>query len=397
VKIECVLTNPLLVEHVGPVLRVLQQRGLDAGFVSIPPAKHFVHRRGHKLALHESSLAAARLADLPCVSASDPRSEVALTALGSNQLQLYHGIKLKLRYGVTLHRAALHHNLAMSYGFDGMLVHGAFERDLFSRWLAPERIRLVGVPRHAAYLARPLQQSEARVQLGLQPSHAVITYLPTWSQQSSLRSFVEPLMALAQTHSLLIKPHALSLAIAEERAALTALERAGARIVERDAAFASLVAAADLVLADATSGAATEAALLAPPVPLVLLSLRMPSELFREIEQLGPMVRDPRTLPGVVAQQLRVDAHRSERAALLSRLFFSERAGARAPQLAADAIVELARLPKISNKPGLFERTCPRVARVARGRAIALAVRWAPIPPREVAAHGTLPTAANGS
>jgi len=202
VKVICVLTNPLLVEHVGRVLRARQQRGTSASFVSVPPARRFVSERRAKLELHERCVAAAALADLPCSAACDPRADVALTALGSNQLQAYRGIKLKVRYGVTLHRAALHHNRAMTYGFDGRLVHGAFERDLFSRWMAPERIKLVGVPRHAAYLAQPLTKADARAQLGLQGDRPVIAYLPTWSVQSSLHSFADALGALAHTHQL---------------------------------------------------------------------------------------------------------------------------------------------------------------------------------------------------
>jgi len=57
VKVECVLTNPLLVEHVGPVLRVLNQRGVSASFVSVPPARRFVGERRAKLELHERCVA----------------------------------------------------------------------------------------------------------------------------------------------------------------------------------------------------------------------------------------------------------------------------------------------------------------------------------------------------
>lgn len=380
------LSNPLLVEHFGPVLRVLRQRGLDAVFVSTPAATHFVQRREHKLALHERCVAAARARDLPCVARIDPRADLALTALGSNELHLYTGFKLKLRYGVTLHRAALHHNFAMSYGFDGLLAHGDFERDLFARWIPRDRIRLIGMPRHAAYLAQPLSKAEARAQLALGSDRSVITYLPTWSTQSSLQSFLPELCSLARTQRLLVKPHALSLASAQERALLGELERAGAHISEQASAFAPLAAAADLLLADATSGAATEAALLAPETPLVLLSLREPTELFREIERLGPIVRVPSTLPSAITRELQADPYRARRAELCARLFCTRHA----PELAADAIMALAQLPKISGKPGFIERRWPRVARVARGRAIALAARWAPIPPRDLGARDSL-------
>jgi hypothetical protein len=181
----------------------------------------------------------------------------------------------------------------------------------------------------------------------------------------------------------LVKAHPLSLGIPEERAALSALEQRGASVIARQV-FSQLIAAADLVLADATSGAATEAALLAPDTPLLLLSARTPFELFREIEGLGPLLHDPSALADAVSQQLQQDEHRAMRAGLCARLFFTEQAGPRAPELAADAVLELARMPQISTGPALLDRVWPRAARVARGRAIALAIKWAPIPPRDL-------------
>lgn len=385
-KIELVLTNPLLVDHFAPIVGALQRHGCETAFVCQPPGR-LVLQRAHKLALYERCVEAATHARLPLRFRGDPKADVALTALGSNELHMYTRIKLKLRYGVSLHRAAIHHNWAMTRGFDGMLVHGAFEQALFSRWLAPERIRLIGMPRHAAYLAQPLDKHEARAQLGLDvaPGRAVVSYLPTWSKQSSLPSFGAALAALAQQHLLLVKPHALSLVAPHERAALAQLRRAGAYLVERETELSAVLAAADLVMTDSTSGATAEALLLAPATPLLLLSVRPLDELFREIELAGPRVCNPARLAEHVAHGLGSDSHRAPRMQLRSRLFAD--CQGRDADIAAQSILTLSKLPKRSGAPGVAERSCPRVFRVARGRATALAAKYAPIPPRNVAAR----------
>lgn len=386
-KIEFVLTNPLLVEHFGPVLSALDRRGLEAAFVCVSPPRGLALALAQKRELHARCLAAVARAGLPHRTQIDPFADVALTALGSNELHLYRRHKLKFRYGVSLHRAAIHHNWAMTHGFDGLLAHGPFERDLFSRWFAPDRIKLMGVPRHDAYAHRPLTKSDARVRLGLESDETrpVLGYFPTWSGLSSLRTFLPPLLELARSHRLLVKPHALSLLDSIESGALEALRTAGARVLDDNASFAEVLAAADLALTDATSGATPEALLLAPETPLVLLTRRELNELFSEISSAGPIVTAPSALPAEVQRLLQADDYRARRTELRTRLF-ADYAG-RAAERAVDALLELAQLPKISATPTALERLWPRVFRVARGQALALGRKWAPVPPRSLAAR----------
>jgi hypothetical protein len=382
-RIELALTNPLLVEHFAPVARALQRRGCDVTCSCVPPAR-LVRDRDAKQSLHERCVEAARQADLPVRLKIDPDCDVALTALGANTLHLYRGIKLKLRYGVSLHRAAIHHNRAMTQGFDGLLAHGPFERELFARWIARERIRLIGMPRHAGHFARQLSRSKAHAQLGVSaaPGRAVIVYLPTWSVQSSLRTFQTALSALTLQHSLLVKPHTLSLDDPASRAAVAQLAHAGARVLGPTTELALLIAAADLIITDATSGATCEAALLSPETPLVLLTLRTLEELFNAIDQLGPIVQQPETLADVVRAELQADTHRTQRALTRAELFADF--GDRAPEIAAEAILELMQMPKISPRPGLVERSFPRPFRVLRGQLVRLGVARAAIPPRNI-------------
>ncbi|HEY2736746.1 MAG TPA: hypothetical protein VGI70_22250, partial [Polyangiales bacterium] len=225
-RIELLLTNPLLVDHFGPIARALARRGHDPAFVCVPVAKGPVLGAERKHALHASCMAAVSKADLPLRTRCDPTADVAITALGSNELHLYQRCKVKLRYGVSLHRAAIHHNRAMSAGFDGLLVHGMFEYDLFSRWIAAERIEIMGIPRHDVHFQHPPSREVVRARWAIRAA-SVLSYFPTWSMQSSLHSHLPELIALSRRHLLLVKPHALSRFAPKDRAALDALNLAG--------------------------------------------------------------------------------------------------------------------------------------------------------------------------
>lgn len=372
VKVEFLLTNPLLVSHYHPVVDALQRRDIDAAIVTLPRSLHWRVFQREKLALHAACIEALQHAGAPFRTEIDPNADVALTTLGSNMLQLYCRHKLKFRYGVGLLRAGLHYNRTMTQGFDGALLHGPYEQRLFSGWLSPERTRIMGIPRHDAYFRdRPSQQT-ARDRLAhlQQSSRPVLAYLPTWDEHSSLEPFRDGLIELARTHRLLVKPHSLSALSRSARLALDDLRSHSALVLDPEHAFADVVGAADLIIADAKSGATPEAVLLATDTPLVTLSTCPVDEFHPEILLAGPCVEDPGALAGVVRMMSQKDTHVESRRALRTQLFHDNQG--HAAEAAAEAIIELSKLEKRSSTPSRMERTFPAPYRVMRGQVLSL-------------------------
>ena len=372
--VEFVLTNPLLVAHFGPVMRALHARGHEARFVSVPPPRWAGFDLRRKAALHEQMVASAGRAGLPCARRITAKANVAITALASNELQFYTCRKLKFRYGVGFFRHGFHYNAAMSRGFDGVLVHGAFERDLFARWIDPVRIKLMGYPMFDAHVLAPTPKVEARRMLGLDAASGsrVIAYLPTWSHLSSLRPFARPMLDLARKATVVVKPHALSRFDATDRAALKALRAAGARVVHPATPLPIVVTAADLTIADAVSGATPESVLLAPDTPIVLLATRPVQELFDEIALAGPVIGDSGALASEIDRLGESDEYVASRRELANRLF--DRVDGHCAERAVNGIEEIARMPKVSASPLLIERLFPWPAQVIRSRSTALRV-----------------------
>lgn len=374
-KVEFLLTDPLLVSHAAPVLKALAGRGVDAAFVAEPRHSGIIlFERSMKLAVQAAALEAARASGVPTRTAIDPDADVALTAPGSHILHLYRRIKLKFRYGVGLHKG-FHYCRESSGGFDGLLAHGPFEADRFAEWIPRDRTRVMGSPRHDAYFANPTTQEEARGRLlpDGAASRKVVAYFPTWDEHGSLERCGSALAEISRAHRLLIKPHSMCEFSPRARSALQNLARAGAHVLRADAVFADVVAAADIIISDAKSGATAESLLLAPGTPLITLTDLPMDEFFPELLQAGPCIAAPEALARGVDALLEHDDFAESRRLLGTRLFGAQR-GANA-ELAADGVLDLATVSKRSSAPGRLERAIPSAFRVARGQGLALVNR----------------------
>jgi len=92
--------------------------------------------------------------------------------------------------------------------------------------------------------------------------------------------------------------------------------------------------------------------LVAPDTPVVLVSSTGREEYRDDVDRLGPLVSEPRELRAQVGAQLRADEYRSAREELRPWLWGD--APGRGAEQAAEAILRLATLPKLSARPDLF-------------------------------------------
>ncbi len=350
-KVQFLLTNALLVEHFVPVAEALERRGVVTALVGLPRLRQSDRRRvflacAAKLAERGRKLG-RRL---------DPLAEVTVTAGGAGRLRGCRYQKIKQRYGVSLQKNEYHFHQSQrsTQGFDGVLVHGPFDRGVFSEFFAPERIEVIGYPRHDDVLQMPPSRDAVRREMGIAPDEPrpVVAYLPTWGDVSTIPAFADALAELTRDHLLVIKPHSLTEAWASEAEQLASLRRLDARLLSPDFPLSSVAIGADLVLADGKSSSGAETLLVAPDTPVVLTSFTGREEYRDDVDRLGPLVNDPRELRRHVTAQLRVDEYRAAREELRPWLW-GDAPGAGA-ELAADAILRLARLPKLSARPDLL-------------------------------------------
>ena len=268
-----------------PVIRELRRLGADAQFVLEPPTtnvargsapqgSHWFNDPDKNLtALVDDSTFRALSETLQQhgeVSLSRRRrfADAAVTTSGVKWLRMWSGARIRLMYGVGFVRDAYGHG-TINEGFDLVLVPGRFSANAIRSSVPGVTVEVVGYPKWE--VARSLV-GEGAVEEPLQRSRDQATtrvlWVPTWAHHSSLSAYAASLSDLGRSHAVTIKPHHNSERFELER--ISALARSPMTVVTTRSSLPDLIHQADVVVADARSGALTEALLGDRPVVALL-------------------------------------------------------------------------------------------------------------------------------
>lgn len=248
------------------------------------------------------------------------QADAVITTQGVGWLWRYRGLKLRVADGCGLSHDARGHS-KMNTGLDGVFVYGDWSRQQVARWLPDSDVIASGCPKLAPLVRGQLNRAALARGFGLRPGVKTIVYLTTWGQASSLQRFADTVAALGQRYNVVHKPHHRSLRL--ERPSFDALRRSSNVLVdERERDLAPFLCVADIILADARSGALAEAMIAGCPV--IALSAANDAAVDRLIDGVAaatPVCGDPRELDRLVDELLLEDSYRAGRLALVSRLF----------------------------------------------------------------------------
>jgi hypothetical protein len=335
-RVEFYLTSVMEISHLAPVVRALRERGVDAVFVSDRVDAVFVFGQRsdvHQYGYYDADQAEAVLdgQHLPFVSRYNPDADLALTIQTAEYIGMYRKRKARVMYGVGV-VAPETYLRASTGGFDFYLVPGYFSlltqfqyHGLPSAILPHERVKVVGYPRLDTYFNLPALDIRAK---------PMILYLPSWSNRSSINRLVGPLSCLLDRFTVIAKPHHLTALREPDRVDM--LRSAGIQVSDHAQSPHSLLAAADLVIADLSSGAYTEAILAQKKVLGITTLAERPRLLVPAIGNL-PMCFADDDVGDAVERALRFDWLKRDVERLRSYLFDTSE-GSDAAR-AADAIV----------------------------------------------------------
>ncbi len=286
-RVEFYLIDAMEVNHFAPVLVALRVLGVDAVFVSCRGA---ANSAGQSWYDGETAEALLKTLNLPFVSCSDPHAEVAVTTQIEGILRDYRNIRVRMTYGVNL-CGLLYGSPEAHVGFDLYLVHGPLNKRLSNRFVAANRIRIIGYPRFDAWFNGAFDQELIRKSNGVTGSKPTLLYLPTWEHRSSIDAFADSIGDLAAKFEILVRPHHCTFRMEQER--MRKLKSCPMRILSPGMASEVAFAMADVVIADISSGALADALLMNKKVVGVGRQVDMESLLVPKLKEILPFCLEP--------------------------------------------------------------------------------------------------------
>jgi malonyl-CoA O-methyltransferase len=333
-RIDFYLIDAMEIENYVPIWRALRSRGVEAELVAVPGRDNTATRGWFD---YENAISILETRGLPYTNVPDYGCAAAVTTQFARILALYRRLRLRLMYGVNLSDTIFTHTQEACAGFDGVLVHGPYSQAKVRRWLPEESVRIIGYPKYDAFFAHAVEKAKLRAQLGIDSRQSIL-YLPTWEGRSSIDRFFPVLASLTDQFQLLIKPHHCTARMESER--MRMLQNSAARLVSGNHLTSKLYAAADVVVADISSGAFGEAILTDRP----LIGIHPNADdrkqhVDERVYQAAPICEDPADLLHLVSLALLSNGLTEARVALREELC-SFRDG-HAADRAAEAILQL--------------------------------------------------------
>jgi hypothetical protein len=342
ITVEFFLISPHEIDHFGPVCRELLNLGVETNFV-VP--KH----------IREVCFRILKERDLPFKTEIDPNADVSITISDHTCLYDYKKLKIKFKYGINLSKYAYNTSVVATKGFDGILVHGRYEKKLIKklRVIPDKRICIMGYPRHDQFFREKESGEKIKQKLNIDPTNSkkILVYFPTWTEKSSIDIFYRSLINLKSKYYIITKPHHNNFYSTEKLIRWDKLKLMSDIILDTHVSFAQVASVADIIVADARSGALSEAALINNTAPIIGLHISeepIENSYDSSIFKICKIVKNPEDFEKI-AYDIQKEAL-CENRKIFARNLFSY-IGRNCSRIAAKNIIELSKLKKISVKP----------------------------------------------
>lgn len=354
-KVECLVSCPHCIDQFEPVSRELLSLGVDFKFVVLPFLSTYLDCKNIFL---------KRV--LPFKKTIDSEADIAITTSNQVWLDRYKKLKFKFKYGVNISKTAYNMSKDGASGFDGIIVHGQYEKDLITKQgiISDDRVRLMGYPKYDLFFRENASVDKVKKRLSL--SHLgdrkIITYFPTWGEKSSISSFYKSIISvknrldsLGKKYFLITKPHHNTFyrfGDYDHEEVWKKLEDISDVLLDVHTSFSDAAIVADIILSDSRSGSLTEAALINPKAKLI--GLHVADEFSENYYSKGAfemcvIVDDPSDLQHAIDSELKNNSRYKKRMGFVKNIF--SYIGEDCSRIAAREIIELSRLNKISSTP----------------------------------------------
>lgn len=301
--VEFYLVDAFEIFHFIPLYDLLRSRGIKADFIAEPP---YTNVAGSWFD-YNTAISILDNKKLNWRKCANPKAGYAITTQDAVNLCKYgkETKKISFSYGLGFPKNYYMHSKRKVDGFDYLFVHGEYSKAIMSKMMDPERIFVMGFPKH--YFAAKVddnRKKQIKTEIGLDTNKRIIVYMPTWDDDSSVELFKDSISDLRSQYCIVTKAHHCTFRLPELKKQLDDIYELSDVVLPGNYPFENAACLADKFLIDAKSGASTEVAYLNEQADILLLTPREDYNdyFYDDINALFDVINNPKDLADRVSK-----------------------------------------------------------------------------------------------
>lgn len=289
INVEFYLVDAFEIQNLIPFYRLFRAAGIYAIFVAEPPA---INVAGSWFDYD----AAVKILKANCIEYKEKcnsRAQMAFTTQDVVNLSKYskETKRVNCSYGYGLIRNSYAFSERVVNGFDYTLCNGDYQKRILQKWCSGKtELITVGMPKY--YGISLMEKSETLKKLEIKTNKDILLYFPTWDECCCVEHFYESFKKLRETFYIITKMHHVLERQAQSKNIRMMIKDFSDQIVESTYPLSDLAMIADLIVADAKSGASLEAIYINNTADAIFLSnaTDVDSVYMEQIHDIAPVV-----------------------------------------------------------------------------------------------------------
>ncbi len=202
----------------------------------------------------------------------NPNAAIAITTQRVEILNKYKNLKINFSYGVGFSKNYFNNSRESTDGFDIKFVHGDYQKNLIEKYNLSTQIIKFGYPKFDSFFNNTPDRNNLLKKLGINTEKKIITYFPTWDEDSSISKFALSIKELKKNFYIIVKPHHCTFRIPEKKTDLETLYQISDFVLDGNYNFAEAALLGDIALCDIKSGASCDVPYINKNIAVILLS-----------------------------------------------------------------------------------------------------------------------------
>lgn len=301
ITVEFYLVDSFEIFHFIPYYESFRKNGIYAVFVAEPKecnvaGEWFDFESAKKILIDNC---------LEYTTGVNKNASIAFTTQDAVNLKKYSNAtkKVNLSYGYGLIRKSYAFSERVLNGFDYKIVNGAFQKNQLQKINTNTILMEGGLSKYATHEA--VNKNEVIHTLGINTDKDILVYFPTYDEECCADIFYKCIRDIKDKYYVVVKMHHVLDRRKECEHIKKQLLNVADLVLEGNYSFENASVIADIIVADAKSGAGMEALYLNPFAQAILLIRHEDVEknYFEDIRKLGPLVASGKDLKDALSQK----------------------------------------------------------------------------------------------